>query len=76
MKPARGDPETIDWLGEVFVYLFLFRFCDPLGLVRISREDSRPEAASASEAEAAGANAILAGRYSITGLFKAAFAWP
>ncbi len=74
VKPAQGDQWTIDWLGETFAYLFLDRFCKPLGLVRIFPEASPSEAASASEAP--DENSILAYRYSITGLFENAFVWP
>jgi hypothetical protein len=68
MKPAQGDQRTIDWLGEIFAYLFLFRFCEPLGLVKVSRKP--PPSAAADD------DSNLAYRYRTTALFDNAFVWP
>ncbi len=78
LKPARDDQEVIDWLCGVYLHLFLFEFCKPLGLVKISEGDASSEAASeaASSSEPAGADALPATRYATTGLFEDAFVWP
>lgn len=68
VKPAKGDQRTIDWMEGIYAYLFIFRFCEPLGLVKVSREDS-PSAAAAERP-------LLADRYRVTGLFENAFLWP